>query len=222
MTTITGNTDTRAYITPADERTSLGRYRILWGPIMIGVVCAIGLQFIFTVLGIALGTSGADAMTTADGAPVRTISMAAGLWWLITGTLALAAGGFVFGTLAGLPRSLAFKFEAAALWGVVALFGFFVVWSGAGMMSQAASPFAAMSVSNTSVPHRTFQPSGADLRPQAGAAPSDESIDRPTVDEARRAARAASWWSVIGLIAGLSAAIGGACAGAGRVTTRHI
>jgi hypothetical protein len=189
-----------------------------WGPIMMGVVCAIGLQFIFTVLGIALGTSTGEMATGMDGSSVRTVGIAAGLWWLVTGTLALGAGGFVFGRLSGLPRSLPLSLEAAAMWSVVALFGFMVVWSGAGMLSQAASPIGAMSASSLD-PYgpRVNRTGASDERAMSLA--NGRSTDAPTVNSARaedvrRATRAASWWAMIGLLTGLGASLGGAHGGA--------
>ncbi len=206
--------------------------RISWGPIMMGAVCAIGLQFIFTVLGIAIGASSGEVTTGIDGSSVRTVGIAAGLWWLITGTVALAAGGFVFGRLSGLPRSLPLMLEAATMWAVVALFGFMVVWSGAGMLSQAASPIGAISArsldpyspsqtgrgmmgnnnalngaSNSGAGNITGNnnpggnASGANISPNAAA----------WAEEARRATRTSSWWTVIGLLAGLGASLAGAC-----------
>jgi hypothetical protein len=192
--------------------------RISWGPIMMGAVCAIGLQFIFTVLGIALGTSAGEVTAGADEGSARTVGVVAGLWWLITGTVALAVGGYVFGRLSGLPRSMPLKLEAATMWGVVAVFGFVVVWSGAGMLSDAVSPIAAMSAS--SVDRSTPRASeGATFRDSGGMSQISTATDTTTraeaaamADEARQATRTASWWAVIGLVLGLAATVGAAAA----------
>lgn len=128
--------------------------RVSWGPIMMGAVTAIGLQFIFTILGIAFGVTAADTAGAADPATIRTVGVVAGLWWLITGSVALAAGGFVFGRLSGLGLALPLKLEAIVMWGVVALFGFMVIWSGAGMLSQVSSPMGAMSSYSTDASSR--------------------------------------------------------------------
>lgn len=194
----------------------------------MGAICAIGLQFIFTVLGIALGASSGEVTTGIDGAAVRTVGMVAGLWWLVTGTIALAVGGFVFGRLAGLPRSMPLMLEAAALWSVVALFGFMVVWSGAGMLSQAASPIGAMSASSLdpyapqsarasmtgdrSAASTSSTSSAASSPTTARSTDSSNSTNTALAEEARRATRTASWWSVIGLLIGLAACMGGASA----------
>ena len=225
MTSSPANYPVSAAAYPAREhRTVRGLGRVAWGPIMMGAVCAIGLQFIFTVLGIALGTSATEVAGGVDGDAVRTVGVAAGLWWLVTGTVALAAGGFVFGRLSGLPQSLALMLEAAAMWGVVALFGFLLIWSGTGTLSQAASPIAAISISS----ERYAQQSGGagmtgDRGQSSGSARSTDTSTSSTAlaEEARRATRTASWWSVFGLIAGLGASLGGAIAGVRSFGDEH-
>lgn len=212
-------TPSDAYITRVDRLpTILGR--VSWSPIMMGAVCAIGLQFILTVLGIALGASAADVSTASDGTSVRTIGMVAGLWWLITGTISLAVGGMVYGRLSGLPQSLPLMLEAATLWGVVALFGFMVVWSGAGMLSQAASPIGVVTASSLNVSDRAALSTGlAGERDTASGAllPAPDRADALNAEAARRAARTASWWSVVGLVVGLIATLAAATAAAPAV-----
>lgn len=208
-----------------------GIKRNLWGPIMLGVVCAIGLQFIFTVLGMAIGVSSADANAGAgvDESKVRTVSMAAGAWWLITGTFTLFVGGMVLGRMSNLPRSLSIKIAGAAMWAVVALFGFAVIWTGVGMASAAASPIAIVSGSDFRNESRTYgfadydrsavRPAPTASTETANATLRDNALRDNTAraEEVRKAAQTAAWWSVIGLIAGLGASIAGACIGASLV-----
>lgn len=210
MTTIPAGTPLPA----SQDRAVLGWGRISWGPIMMGAVTAIGLQFIFTVLGIAIGATAGDAGSGVDRSAIRAVSVAAGLWWLITGAVALMAGGFVCGRLSGLARALPLKLEAVAMWAVVALFGFLVVWSGAGMLAQTASPLGSISTT----PMSGSQWGRGDGTSERGSnAPVMAGTDETSIaraEEARRATRTASWWSVIGLLVGVGAAIGGASAGA--------
>lgn len=187
--------------------------RISWGPIMMGAVCAIGLQFIFTVLGIALGASTGEVTSGDDVAAASTIGFVAGLWWLITGTLSLVAGGMIFGRLSGLPRSLPLHLEAAVMWGVVALFGFLVVWSGAGALTQAASPMGA--IASMSNGPSASNAAGVNSQEDFSSISAISEDDRVAMAEAaRRATRTASWWSVAGLLVGLGATIGAASAAA--------
>ncbi|HEX8877748.1 MAG TPA: hypothetical protein VF777_13440 [Phycisphaerales bacterium] len=181
--------------------------RTMWGSIMIGAVCAIGIQFVFTVLGMAVGATAADPTPTETG--VRTVTALAGVWWLITGTIALFAGGLVLGRVVSLPRGATIKICGGAMWAVVAVFGFAVLWSGVGMASAATSPLAIMSGSDTRSDRTLF---GAGRE----AASADAlRVDAVQAEAVRRAARTAAWWSVIGLLAGLGASVAGACVGSG-------
>jgi hypothetical protein len=202
-----------------------GFKRTLWGAIMLGVVTAIGLQFIFTVLGMAIGITASDPRAAESS--VRTVSMAAGAWWLITGTITLFVGGLALGWMSGLPRTVAIKIAGAAMWAVVALFGFAVIWTGAGMASAAASPIAIMSGGDLRAEYNGSERANSDrasvlpLSGSTGAASNPTLSDNSSrdntarVEEARQAAQTAAWWSVFGLIAGLGASVAGACIGAG-------
>lgn len=167
-----------------------------WGPIVVGVVSAIGAQFVFTVLGFAVGISAVDTAAAAE-APAS-VGFAAGAWWFVTGLISLALGGMVLGRLWAWPVRLDLMLHAFALWSVVALFGFLVVWSGAGMATNAASPLA-MVASRTQ-----------NLTPVAGAeAPSAAEVEA-YAERARKAAQGAAWWTLIAFLAGIGATLGGA------------
>lgn len=189
------------------------RYRLAWGPILMGAVCAIGIQFILTILGIAIGVSAAPLATANQLAEpaVETMSISAAIWWLVTGTASLFIGGMVYGRLAGLPRGTPLMLEAMAMWAVVAVFGFVVLWTGMGMAASVSSPLSAVN----QVPRLSMNPI---------VAPSDSfdatdvaNTDAATEQRATRALRVASWWSVVGLLAGVAASVVGAMTGAPSV-----
>ena len=195
--------------------------RATWGPIMMGVVTAIGVQFIFTVLGLAIGVTSMDHGDAAS-ADRGTVGVAAGAWWLVTGAIAIMLGGYVYGRTAGLARVAQLYLGAIAMWGVIALFGFIVIWSGAGI--AAASPLTLIATPTATMPqngvHRTGM--GNDTTDSATGAASgvtDQRRIEPTpadAERARSAARTASWWSVIGLAAGIAASLAGARMGVPR------
>ena len=173
-----------------------------WGPVFAGAVTAIGLQFVFTVLGIAIGVSAAAPTESAE---IASISMTAGAWWLITGTVSLAIGGAVLGRLWGWVGNAELFLHAAALWGVVAIFGFMVIWSGVGITAGAISPLGLVAQDAP--------------RPVGEAAVPGSADERALRAEAlREAGRTAAWWSVAGLLVGLGATMGGA--GVGSQTLR--
>jgi hypothetical protein len=186
---------------------------------LAAAVAAISVQLLLTVLGIAVGVSSTTAYEAANtSATSSSIPIAAGLWWLITGTLSLLVGGAVLGRLAGLPRGDELHLHAFTMWGVTAIFGFAVLWSGASMASAVAS---AMPGTRTSAAWATSDQSGslsAERRsdsaltrdPQAVGRETDRRTVEATAEQARRAARTAAWWSVIGLCLGIGASLAGA------------
>lgn len=176
-----------------------------WGAVVAGVVTAIGLQFLMTVLGMALGLSAGSAESTSDSS-IGSIGMVAGLWWLFSGTVSLAVGGMVLGRLWSGVGGCELRLHALALWGVVAIFGFMVIWTGAGIASNAVSPLATVVGRDTpSTSSRTTDPSRMkEFQPESA----EERTAR--VELARQAARTASWWSVVGMLLGAGATVGGA------------
>ncbi|HLP84095.1 MAG TPA: hypothetical protein VK157_07070 [Phycisphaerales bacterium] len=223
MTTIPANVAAAHDVALIGEPAAVCWGRSYWGPILMGATCAIAIQFIFTVLGIAIGATIGEETRGIDGNLVRTMGLSAGLWWLITGTISLALGAIVLARVSGLPRSAALKLQAASMWGVVAIFGFLVVWSGAGMLSQAATPIGTL-ISTSLDPYANRSGSMTDAMRDMGSASqgtstpfSDTSLADTTTDamtisreDARRATQSAAWWSVIGMILGLVATVSAA------------
>jgi hypothetical protein len=185
------------------------RRRPPWGAIMMGAVTAIGAQFLFTAIGFALG------FTAADNASAETIGVMAWLWWLVTGTLALMIGGLVLGRAFAPNGSESVCISAGAMWAVVALFGFAVIWSGTG-----AAATSTANVIRTGYLLPIASPSTPDW-PSASAPPGNgsTSADPRATESVRHAARTASWWSVIGLVAGVAATWAGTALGARGLTT---
>ncbi len=74
--------------------------RISWGGIFVGLFVLIALQMIFTLLGAGIGLS--VVRPTDDVNPsAAAITLGVGLWWVVTNWIALVAGGYIAGRLAG-------------------------------------------------------------------------------------------------------------------------
>lgn len=213
--------------------------RTMWGAILAGAVTAISTQFLFTVLGIALGLSIADPAGTArsvlptgvDSTPSEGIAVGVGVWWLVTGTVSLLLGGAVLGRVGGMVRSVDAMLHALTMWAVVAIFGFTILWSGAGIASatgwrgadhasaQGRSLYSGSAAGSTPS-GRTDSTSRSDSTSRTDSASRSDSAntsgqlgdryDSMTLEREHRTARAASWWSVLGLLIGVAASLGGA------------
>lgn len=214
MTTIPAGTG-RVVTTDRYDRVDTVAERIWspWGAIMMGAVTAIGLQFIFTALGIALGATLTDA-SNANAQDAGTVSTTAFVWWLVTGTISLFAGGAVLGRWLGVAHKATVVLAAATMWSVVALFGFYVVWSGAGMTMSAAGPFAIATQEYAQIGQRSGMNAGFGNSAANAANGLDQDSARAYAERAQDALQTASWWSLIGLILGVIAAWTGAEVGA--------
>jgi hypothetical protein len=195
--------------------------RATWGPILMGAIAAIGLQFVFTLLGLAIGLSSVS-VGEADSSTAPAMGFAASAWWLVTGTLALLGGGMVYGRTVGLMRHMQLYLGAFAVWAAVALFGFMVIWSGAGIASEATSPLAAMSMNRDEDRTRSFDRRDLDGTANSNADATtnmdrrDAEMTLAQAEEARRAVRTAAWWALIGMLAGIAATMAGAAGGVPR------
>lgn len=217
-------TDSSAVITRSDEVTSNGTWwtTARWGPIWAGVVASIGTQFVLTLLGIAIGmsvTGPVDVPTTPE---VETLGMAAAIWWVVSGLVSLAVGGMVLGRLSRLAPACPLHLNALAMWAVVAIFGFAVIWSGAGIASDAASPLAALSVREAPTDAQLLEMTRGNTANTDAAASAVTPADREELaaaarvhaESAREAAQTASWWAVIAMLLGIGASLAGASIGA--------
>lgn len=194
-----------------------------WGAMLAGAVTAIAIQLLFTVLGTAIGVSVAEP---GSGRPdAGGMSLAAGMWWLITGTISLVIGGAVLGWLWEVRTGITLHIHALTMWGVVALFGFFVIWSGVGMATEAVAPVAAIAAT-TGMDQQGLdaglgQNTGTSTAPNPDRGAVTTFENRSTSREAVSNARTASWWSLIGLIIGIAASLIGAHLAASRDPVRR-
>lgn len=221
MTTIPAGTE-RVVTTDRYDRVDTVAERVWspWGAIMMGAVTAIGLQFIFTALGIALGATLTDA-ADATSRDADAVSTTAFVWWLVTGTISLFAGGAVLGRWLGVAHKATVVLAAATMWSVVALFGFYVVWSGAGMTMSAAGPFAIATQEYAQIGQRSGMNAGFGDATNGTTGMNEESA-RLYAERAQDALQTASWWSLIGLILGVIAAWSGAEVGARVLKDREL
>lgn len=99
--------------------------RISWGAILAGVVIALVVQLVLGILGIAIGASTIDPLAEAN--PVSGIGVGAGIWFAVSLLLALFAGGYVAGRLAGVPRRQDGLLHGLLTWGLTTLLTFYLL-----------------------------------------------------------------------------------------------
>jgi hypothetical protein len=88
--------------------------RISWGAVFAGALVALVVQISLSLLGLGIGMGTVDPMEEAN--PLRGLGTGAIIWWAISMLLALFAGGYVAGHLAGVPRKLDSSLHGVLTW----------------------------------------------------------------------------------------------------------
>ncbi|MBI4396977.1 MAG: hypothetical protein HY548_07780 [Elusimicrobia bacterium] len=99
--------------------------RISWGAVFAGVTVVLVTQFLLSLLGFGIGMSTINLATEA--APAQGVGIGAAIWWIVSAMIALYAGGWVSGHLAGVPRASDSALHGILTWGVSTLLAFFLV-----------------------------------------------------------------------------------------------
>jgi ElaB/YqjD/DUF883 family membrane-anchored ribosome-binding protein len=107
------------------ERTG---FRLSWGGIFAGFVVATVLQFVLSLLGVAIGfaafTPGADAL--------RDFGIGAGIWAALTAIVSLFVGGMTAGRLAGVLTPKDGALHGVLMWSLSTLLAIWLLASGLG------------------------------------------------------------------------------------------
>jgi len=111
--------------------------RISWGAILAGTVVALVIQLALGLLGLAIGLGIIDPATEQD--PLSGLGIGAGIWLAISSLIALFAGGWTAGRLAGIPRSLDGILHGVVTWGLVTLLTFYLMTTAVGQLVSGAA-----------------------------------------------------------------------------------
>ena len=179
--------------------------RVSWGAVAAGAAIALALNAVLWMGGIALG------ITVSDSVSVRTLTIGAAIWMLMSSLFSLFVGGFMVSRLtAGEDRQEAATY-GVILWGLVFIGSLVLANSGIATGTQLAS------MKPTTTPESWLN---KDVYSTAGLSPGQ--IE--TIESKRREAQAAvgeldsksaAWWAFTSLILSLGAAVAGSWLGAG-------
>ena len=117
-------------IAAADTRTVLLN-QVSWGAIFAGAVTALVTQVILNMVGVGIGLSSVGPVA-ADNPAASTLSLSAGVWFIVSGIVAALAGGFIAGRLSGKPVTGAAGLHGLVSWAVTTLVVLYLLTSAAG------------------------------------------------------------------------------------------
>jgi hypothetical protein len=116
---------------PTTTRTDwLSVPRVSWAAVFAGVVMMLVVQLMLSVLGVGVGGSAVDVLHSRH--PMAGLSIAAGIWLVVSMFIAHFSGGFVAGRLAGVVRHMDGALHGAVAWGLSTLLAFYLVTSAVG------------------------------------------------------------------------------------------
>ena len=118
-------------LTTAEETRFLLFNRVSWGAVLAGVMVALVTQLILNLIGIGIGAASFDPTSNANPSGT-TFSIAAGIWWALSGIVAALAGGYTAGRLSGQPAETSGSWHGLTAWAVTTLLVFYLLSTSVG------------------------------------------------------------------------------------------
>ncbi len=94
--------------------------RVSWGAVFAGMVIAVVVQLVLSLLGAGIGLSTVDPLR-ASTPDASTFGMGAGIWWVVSSIIALYVGGWVAGHLSGSPEATDSALHGLLTWGLATI-----------------------------------------------------------------------------------------------------
>jgi hypothetical protein len=126
-------------VSPADDVRTIVLNEVSWGAVFAGAAIALVLQIILNMVGIGVGLSTID-VAAGDTPSAGSLSVGAGVWWVISGIIAAATGGYIAGRLSGKASQSTTAYHGLVAWAVSTLAVVYLLSSAAsGMVGGALS-----------------------------------------------------------------------------------
>lgn len=100
--------------------------RVSWAAIFAGALVAVGVWLLLHLLGMSIGLIAVDPN---DASSLRGVGIGTGVWSMIAPILALFAGGYATGQLAGPLRRMTGAIHGAVMWSLATVASLPLVWT---------------------------------------------------------------------------------------------
>ncbi len=117
-------------VTPSEDVRTIMVHEISWGAVFAGAVMTLVLQLVLNMIGVGVGLGTIDAVAR-DTPSVTSLSVGAGAWWVVSGVVAAAIGGYIAGRLSGKPSETTTAYHGLIAWAVSTLIVVYLVSSAA-------------------------------------------------------------------------------------------
>jgi hypothetical protein len=106
-------------VAPADDIRTIMLNQVAWGAVFAGAVIALVMQIILNMIGLGVGLSTLDV--EGDTPSASSMSVGAGIWFVVSGILAAGLGGYIAGRLSGKASSSTTAYHGLVSWAVSTL-----------------------------------------------------------------------------------------------------
>jgi hypothetical protein len=170
--------------------------RISWGAIFAGIAVVLVTQLLLMLLGLAIGASTLDPATS-NSPTASTFGVSTAVWWVISTAIAIFAGAWVAGRLAGMPTRTDGMLHGVVTWAAATLLGLYLLTSTIGSLVGGAfgvlgNVASTVGQSASSLTQGALQVLPDEIRGQAEGlfdqAPAAAGQAQQQVDQARQAA----------------------------------
>lgn len=119
--------------------------RVSWGAVFGGLVIALVVQLMLSLLGIGIGMGTVDPLTESN--PFAGLGIAALTWGIVSMLAALFAGGLVAARLAGIPKTIDSVLHGLLTFSLFTIVTFYLITTTAGTIVSGVSGIAMQSLS---------------------------------------------------------------------------
>ncbi len=126
-------------VLPEDDVRTIMLNRISWGAVLAGATISLVAQVILNMIGLGIGLSTVN-MAQGDTPSAGSLSMGAGVWWVVSGIIAAGLGGYIAGRLSGKASQSTTAHHGLMAWAIATLVVIYLVTSTAsGLVGGAMS-----------------------------------------------------------------------------------
>jgi hypothetical protein len=119
--------------TASDDARTILLNKVSWGAIFAGVVVALVVQVLLTLLGAGIGIATLDPRT-GDNPEASTFSIVAGIWYVLSGIVAAFVGGYIAARMSGKTLPTTGAFHGLTTWALTTLLVLYFLTSTVGMI----------------------------------------------------------------------------------------
>lgn len=124
-------------VTSAEDIRTVVVNQVSWGAVFAGAAIALVMQIILSMIGLGVGLSTLD-IAQGDTPTAGSLSIGAGIWWVVSGIIAAALGGYIAGRLSGKASESTTAYHGLISWSVATLAVMYLLSSAAsGLMGGA-------------------------------------------------------------------------------------